>query len=427
MFLKTITDIGVTNGLSAESIKRTRIINQISVLTISMGLGILLYGIILEMPPLGIAVALGITATMVTPLLLNASGRILSARLFFLCISYCFIMAIAILFGEGFHFQYFLIGGIGMPLIFLNDEVGKLKWLLVVIAIPLWMYLEWHYTQFEPIIFMKPEAVEWMRLVNDFLIFITVGSSFYIFVSQNQKQILEIEKQQAELEVLNHDLDQFTKIAAHDLKSPLANVTMLADAIEADGLGGLNSTQREYFKLIKTCSSDMRELVDGILKYSRAGSDAVDIQRFNLWEIVDYLPRMTSIPTRIEIKTARIDQWIHGSPLHMRQVLTNLVCNAVKHHHPEGGNIWIRAYELPNKMLRVSVSDNGPGIPESELPHIFDMYKTVSHPTSTDSTGVGLAIVQKLVKKHGGKVGVASTVGQGSDFWFTWPQDHRES
>jgi signal transduction histidine kinase len=104
----------------------------------------------------------------------------------------------------------------------------------------------------------------------------------------------------------------------------------------------------------------------------------------------------------------------------LEQVLTNLIGNAIKHHDRQNGLVEIRV-AIEGDLYRFDIVDDGPGIPTEYHQKMFEIFKTFSKATTVDSTGIGLAIVKKLVELQGGSIALDSLLGKGATFSFTWP------
>lgn len=244
---------------------------------------------------------------------------------------------------------------------------------------------------------------------------------FFVFIKQNQKQVREIEKQQDRLKELNSDLEQFAYIVSHDLKAPVRNIRQLITFIEEDHGERLNFDVMEKLQLVKSRSERMEDLIKSILSYSKTGSEPEDVTEFKLNDLIDELVEVLSLPSSFHIHYRKDLPLMEGSYTQLQQVLTNLIGNAVKYHNKDKGIISVEVFPHHNGLIKVEVTDDGPGIKSQYQKHLFGMFSTANENSRTESTGIGLAIVKKLVEANGGVVGLESSYGHGSTFWFTWP------
>ncbi|HEX6915509.1 MAG TPA: ATP-binding protein [Chitinophagaceae bacterium] len=217
----------------------------------------------------------------------------------------------------------------------------------------------------------------------------------------------------------NEELDQFAHIVSHDLKGPLRGIDNVVSWIEEDHQSELTPKLAEYLQLIKGRVIRTENLIHGILSYARIGKEIVpkepvDVNEL-LEEVKDSLPADRDIriliPERLPvIPTERI-------PLF--QVFANLVSNAVKYNDKEHGEIKI-FYRDSGEKYEFFVQDNGPGIPDQYHKRIFIIFQTLKERDSFESTGVGLAIVKKILDKRNERISVSSVPGEGATFSFTW-------
>lgn len=413
-----LTNYGVYDELDSEVKKYTRIVNSICLVSFTM---ILATAVVLA--SFGVNQAfyyyLFILAfVLIGPFALNRQGKHVAARVYFLVSAYVIICSLPILMGPEVHYQYYLMGGIGMPLIFLKDEIGKWKWVLVFVAIPIWLGLEWWFTQHEGLIPIPEESVYIWRLFNDFLVFCTIASMFAIFTFQNQKYTEEIAKQKEELLGLNRELDSFARTISHDLKTPLAAMEMM---MNASSEGEVLFSQNEKLTFLRSCANQMRVLIDDVLTYSRVAEVAQKKENFQLEEAFVEVMTMTQASTKHNISVDIEAVELYGSKVQIVQVVLNLFSNALKHIDKDAGNIVVRAFKESSKFIKVEISDNGPGIATENQQRIFDLYDGVNKHASYVTEGIGLHTVRKLVRKNGGNIGLNSEIGKGSTFWFTWP------
>ncbi len=161
-------------------------------------------------------------------------------------------------------------------------------------------------------------------------------------------------------------------------------------------------------------------LIDGVLEYSRIGR--VDEQRIcvDLNEMVEYTIDLLSPPERVSVVVESKLPQVVGDPTRLGQVFQNLIGNAVKFNDKPRGEVEIGALR-ENGFWRLYVSDNGPGIDARHHERIFKIFQTLQTKDEFENSGVGLAIVRRIVESWGGKIWVESEVGRGSTFSFTLP------
>ncbi|PKL46957.1 MAG: hypothetical protein CVV42_14795 [Candidatus Riflebacteria bacterium HGW-Riflebacteria-2] len=230
------------------------------------------------------------------------------------------------------------------------------------------------------------------------------------------------------LRQLNDMKNKFLGIAAHDLRSPLAAVQSYSDLLaDPDTLA---DDERKNFILgrIKSVTTRMLNLINDLLDISAIESGQLNLDR-KPTELSSFLKEtlanheLTAKSKNIKV-AGEIPDSLPSVAIDTRriaQVIDNLVSNAVKFSR-QGTTVTLRA-ESSDGSVKISVSDQGQGIPPEELKRLFQEFgKTSVKPTDGEkSTGLGLAIVKKIVSGHGGKVGVSSQVGAGSTFHFTLP------
>lgn len=224
-----------------------------------------------------------------------------------------------------------------------------------------------------------------------------------------------------ELEGANEELKNFAYVVSHDLKAPLRGIGSLADWLVADQAERMDDEGREYLRLITQRVRRLDGLIDGILQYSRVGRIretlvAVDLNQL-LREVIDLL----APPAHITITVADKLPTIWTEKTRIQQVFQNLLSNAVKYMDKPKGEIRVDCVPAGEEW-EFSVSDNGPGIDVRHHKRIFQLFQTLAPRDKVESTGVGLALVKKIVELYGGKVWLESEAGVGSTFYFTLPK-----
>jgi signal transduction histidine kinase len=243
-----------------------------------------------------------------------------------------------------------------------------------------------------------------------------------------QQEIIErkrIEARQAELldeiKNINQELDSFAYVVSHDLKAPLRGINTIAEWIATDYADKLDDNGKEQIKLLMDRVGRMRSLIDGILQYSRIGRVKEDKVQVDLNKVVKSVAEMISPPKNITITVEDRLPVIECEPTRIAQVFQNLLSNAVKYMDKPNGLVKVTCAE-ENGCWKFGVSDNGPGIEEKHFEKIFQLFQTLQPKEGTESTGIGLTLVKKIVEMYGGKIWVESKVGKGSTFFFTLPE-----
>ena len=171
----------------------------------------------------------------------------------------------------------------------------------------------------------------------------------------------------------------------------------------------------------------MQAMVNDLLTYSRITTRAKPFEQIDLNGVIEDLKSLELATlldeTRGTIYVPEPLSPVRGDPSQMHQLFQNVIGNGLKFHR-EGipPEITIRTYHIENNMIRVEVQDNGIGIAEEYHEQIFTMFKRLHSRTHYEGTGIGLAVCKKIVSRHGGDIGVSSTPGEGSTFWFTLPR-----
>lgn len=239
-----------------------------------------------------------------------------------------------------------------------------------------------------------------------------------------ERKKLELEQTHLihELQAANDELKSFAYVVSHDLKAPLRAIGSLADWIAADQKERLDADGQEHLRLLMQRVRRMDALINGVLQFSRLGRvhetvADVDLNRL-LHEITDSLapPAHITVSVQDGLPTLRAER------TRLQQVFQNLISNAIRFMDKPEGLIKIDC-KAEGDMWQFSVSDNGPGIGERHFERIFQLFQTLNPRDRVESTGVGLAIVKKIVEMHGGHVWVESALGQGSTFFFTLPRN----
>jgi light-regulated signal transduction histidine kinase (bacteriophytochrome) len=229
----------------------------------------------------------------------------------------------------------------------------------------------------------------------------------------------------AALEKRNQELDQFAYVASHDLKAPLRAIANLSEWIEEDLKDKLTEDTQHQMNLLRGRVHRMNALIDGILKYSRVGRVETELETVVLdkllAEVIDTLAPppefmievMPGMPTLLTVRVL------------LEQVFSNLISNAIKHHHRADGHVQLAAQDQ-GEFYEFTVADDGPGIPPEYHEKVFGIFQTLEARDKSDNTGIGLSVVKKIVESQGGTIRLESQALEGAMFRFTWPKQPRK-
>jgi signal transduction histidine kinase len=217
----------------------------------------------------------------------------------------------------------------------------------------------------------------------------------------------------------NEELDQFAHIVSHDLKAPLRGIGNVVSWIEEDHGQELPPKVHEYLELIHGRLTRAENLIKGILSYARTGSESNEFEHVNVHELVTEIAEAQAIEPGISIEIDRHLPDLFTQKIPLFQVFSNLVNNAIKYHDKKNGRVSVYSREYP-AHYEFFVKDDGPGIAASHQSKIFKIFQTLRERDTFESTGVGLAIVQKILDARKEQIRLNSEPGKGSVFSFTW-------
>lgn len=221
--------------------------------------------------------------------------------------------------------------------------------------------------------------------------------------------------------------DDFLSVASHELKTPLTAVKASIQLLNRIKDRPYSDTHVRLIEQSDKGIEKMCLLIDDLLNMSKMGQDQLNLE-YNTFNLHQMLNKSCS-HVRLDNEYQLIVESDNGLEIYadehrIEQVVVNFVNNAIK-YAKDSKEIHITA-ELFEDHIKVSVKDFGQGISESEIPHIFDRYYRSSHlGQSYSGLGLGLYICSEIIKKHSGEIGVKSTVGEGSTFWFTLPKKEK--
>lgn len=219
----------------------------------------------------------------------------------------------------------------------------------------------------------------------------------------------------------------FYSIIAHDLRSPLTAMMLRTKRVMSGRLGAIDPRVGEELGKLNESMKSMADIITDFLDIARLEGSPSRLERapLDLREVVETVveelrPIGESAGLSLELQRPAANTELKGDRARLRQVVANLVGNAVK-FTPRGGRVTV-IIEDDGQGLRTSVVDTGPGVPAKSVPGLFDRFTRAPEAATKSGTGLGLMIVRQIVEAHGGHVGVDTSPGRGSTFWFTLPR-----
>jgi signal transduction histidine kinase len=229
----------------------------------------------------------------------------------------------------------------------------------------------------------------------------------------------------AELRRSNRELQEFAQVASHDLQEPLRKIQAFGDRLAAKNGSPLDEAGQDYLKRMLDAAGRMRTLISDLLTFARVTTAAkapepVDLAAVAREVLADLQGRVDQTGGRVAVGDLPT---VEAEPTQMRQLLQNLVGNALKFHRPGVPPVvTVSGRLMPDgERCEVTVSDNGIGFDEKYLDRIFNVFQRLHGRDHYDGTGMGLAICRKIVDQHGGTLTARSRPGDGATFVVTLP------
>lgn len=228
---------------------------------------------------------------------------------------------------------------------------------------------------------------------------------------------------------LDRSRREFVANASHELRTPLTTIKMVIEALAGDEGVTKNEMNKSFLNMAETESTRMELLIKNLLTLSQLDSKTMNfnVREFDLEESVAYLAKSLAVNAsahghKLTFDGAYDPVIIRGDKIRIEQILINITSNAIK-YTPDGGRISLRLHDLGDRA-EITITDNGVGIPEEDIPHLFERFYRVEKARSSDKggTGLGLAIAKEFAVAHGGGIRVSSIVGKGTTFTVTLPK-----
>ena len=267
-----------------------------------------------------------------------------------------------------------------------------------------------------------PEALTLTLTPNGGLICVCRDDTLAV---ESEQKILALsrglEARAQELTQVNRELSDFAHVVSHDLKAPLRGIGSLANWLQQDYADKLGPEGAEQLRMIGGRVARLSGLIDGILSYSRAGRTHRSQTVVSLDGLVRGTLEMLAPPAHITVAVVSELPQIRMDPTKAQQLFQNLLSNAVKYMDKPSGRVTV-ACVADERFWHFSIADNGPGIEEKYFERVFQLFQTLAPRDEVESTGVGLAVVKKIVETEGGRIWIESVFGHGATFHFTLPR-----
>ncbi|MEN6518098.1 MAG: PAS domain S-box protein [Methanospirillum sp.] len=244
-----------------------------------------------------------------------------------------------------------------------------------------------------------------------------------IDVTARKQAETALERYAADLRASNEDLERSAYASSHDLQEPLRSIVSFSQLLERRYKGQLDAVADDYIRFIVDGGNRMQALIRDLLKFSRIETQAREPVPTDAGAAVRSALRTLEASAREGVSAEVVGPLptVMADPVQLEQVFTNLIGNAIKYRRPDAPiEIAISAKRLDG-MWEFAIRDNGIGIEGKYFGRIFEMFRRLHPHDKYGGTGIGLAVVKRIVERHGGMVRVESTPGEGSTLFFTLP------
>lgn len=243
------------------------------------------------------------------------------------------------------------------------------------------------------------------------------------YIRQQTEEIVKVNNEREELlknlAEQNQELNDYAHMVSHDLKSPLRNINTLIAWIKEDNEGRLDEQTAKSLEMILFNTEKMDLLIQGILEYSSIDRHETETRPVDLNMVLSELQLTLDLPPHVTLTVAPNLPKLEGNYYRFRQLFQNLIENAVKYNDKPEGQINVGVTENEKEYI-FFVKDNGRGIPQAYFEKIFNIFTKLD--ANSQSSGVGLSIVKKIVARYNGRIWPESTENQGTTFYFTIPK-----
>jgi light-regulated signal transduction histidine kinase (bacteriophytochrome) len=256
---------------------------------------------------------------------------------------------------------------------------------------------------------------------------VLLGSVYYLIhhdVTERRRTATELQRRGELLQAANKELEAFSYSVSHDLRAPLRHIDGYAALLSKTAGESLNEKAQRYLQTISDSAKQMGQLIDDLLVFSRMGRQDMLRTTVNL----DQLVKTVLHDLRLDLQGRTISWTIHplpevlGDPAMLRQVVVNLISNALKFtkHRPEAV-IEIGSVKRTAGEVNIFVRDNGAGFDMQYVNKLFGVFQRLHRNDEFEGTGIGLANVRRIIHRHGGRTWAEGALDKGATFYFSLP------
>lgn len=245
-------------------------------------------------------------------------------------------------------------------------------------------------------------------------------------VNKRKRAETKLRKMTEELRRSNSELEEFAYVSSHDLQEPLRKIQAFSDLV-LDEYGDKVGEGEMYLTRIKASANRMSSLIEDLLAFSRVSTKPSVTQQVHLGETIDHV--LLDLQARIEREHGTVIvegemPTVPADATHMRQLLQNLISNALKFHRPDEPPVVTISVATHADMHCIKISDNGIGIDEKYKEKVFAVFQRLNTRQAYDGTGIGLAVCKKIVDRYGGTIDIESQLGRGTTITICLPAEN---
>jgi signal transduction histidine kinase len=424
-----ISEIGIREGLSADDTRSVIFINRILAILVFFSFSSIIINIIQRSGDF-IPVLSAYFIVLVFSYFLQFWGYFNGARILILSATIGLLLYMTIRAGEGAGLEFYFLSLLVLPVIIFSNNVTIyfFQALCIIALIAQKVYFDYFHPHLGGVLIYKV-----FYIVNGTYsgLLIILAIFFFKKISlKNEDEISNANKvigdKNNELSFVNKQLESFTYSVSHDLRSPLRSIDGFSKILLKDYSDKLDDEGKELLQFIVKDASKMKQLIDDLLAYSRAGMQEIRIAPIDMNRMAREI--IEELHERIGDKT--IDFEIRhlipakGDRILIKQVWFNLLSNAVKYtSKTEGPKIEVGSYIKEHEIIYY-VKDNGAGFDMDYALKLFNVFQRLHSEQEFEGTGVGLAIVKNSIARHGGHVWAEGQTGKGATFYFTLPEEN---